>query len=42
MEKEDRRKMNGWEFLAVAVIYLPLIWLASKVIDKKEKEKEKQ
>lgn len=40
MEKE-RRKMNGWEFLAITVIYLPLVWLVSKAIDKKEKEKQK-
>lgn len=33
MNKENR--INGWVFAIVAVIYLPLIHLAGKVIDKK-------
>lgn len=35
MEKE-RRKMNGWEFLTVTVIYLPIVWLVSKCINRKK------
>lgn len=35
MEKDQRRKMNGWEFLTVAIVYLPIIWLVGKWIDRK-------
>ena len=37
MEKE--RKFNGWVYLTIATIYLPLVHLASKWMSKREKEK---
>jgi len=40
MEKE--RQMNGWVFLTIAVIYLPLVHLAGKLIDRKFGQKTKE
>ncbi len=34
--KEHNKQINGWGFLTIAVIYLPLVWLASKWINRKQ------